>query len=175
LDDNFLTLFATNLFHYIEEDDRHGFAYTLEDDGYFLNNDLQFYKDKIVFKVNFNHIDHVVTVNDLVISRPQGLIENANVMDYLFKRPNQKIKLIKNSQLEVKGSENIIPRKTICKIINQLGFKGLASKIFFPSATNKLVEFRNPITVEELKRRGIKETLTLEDLFPDAVKRNKTN
>lgn len=170
-DEDFLINFANNLIDIMDSSGKQELVSTMGNDGYFLNENEQFYKDKVVFKLHYNLVDHLVRVNDLIVSNPDFSGENDNVIDYLFNHPNEEVK-IENGAMICEEEAMILLKKTPSKIINQLGFKNLASNIFFPGASRKMMQLRNPITVGELRKRGYSENLTLNDLFPEKFKGN---
>lgn len=86
----------------------------------------------------------------------------------MFNHPNEEIEIDKNVMI-CEDKAQIPLKKTPSKIINQLGFKNLASRIFFPSTSRKMMQLRNPVTLSELRKRGYAENLTVEDLFPSKV------
>lgn len=165
-DDDFFLKFTNNILELLDNDSKQVLSYVLKKDGYFLdeNNVL----DKIAFKVAYNPIDHVVTVNDLVVSRPDFSSSNDNVIDYLANHPNKAVK-IENEVMICEDDSRIPMNKTASKVINQLGFKNLAARIFFPGVSRQMIQFRNPITLSELRKRGYAENLALKDLFPDKI------
>ena len=166
-DTNFFIRFTSNLFELLDSGSKQELFYTLKKDGYSFDEDNKL--DKVVFRLNYNVVDHVVSVNDLVISSPDFSSENDQVMDYLFNHPNKEIRIV-DEEIICEEGEKIPLKKTPSKIINHLGFKNLASRIFFPGISSKMIQLRNPITLSELRKRGYDENLTLEDIFP-----NKTN
>jgi len=74
---------------------------------------------------------------------------NEQIFDYFFKNSNRKITL---DELQKSVDEPI--KRSLPKIVNELGFSGDLLRIFFNVSKNA-VEFRNPIRKSYLEKIGI--------------------
>ena len=102
-----------------------------------------------IYEIKFK--DGVILLNNLYISKPQYGSINYDFFDYVYKNPNKQHD-VKQLIVELGHSGN---KKTIYQILDDLGFKGNFKLLFFPKASTRFVEYRNPITAEHLKAADI--------------------
>lgn len=123
-----------------------------------LNNKLKekSKEDSVILKVTYR--DRKVRVNEIVIARPRFESENDLFIQFIINNPNKK--LSKQSFEKFKGEKMT---KKFEQIIKDLRFKGNIKKLFFPNISIKAVEFRNPVTAEDMFNNGIKD-IELADL-----------
>lgn len=82
-----------------------------------------------------------IMLNGILVANPHFESENEVFFDYVFNRPFERIKI---ADLERDTKHTIT--KPISNILADLRFTGSLKAIFFPNASSKAVEFRNPIT-----------------------------
>ena len=90
-----------------------------------------------------------ILLNNLVLARPEFGSENEIVFRYLFDNPNRPVKL---DELQKRMGDQAI-KKTLHKIVENLGFQGDLKDAFF-SVTKDSILFRNPIRKEDMKKLG---------------------
>lgn len=107
-----------------------------------------------IYEVKYSEITREITINNILLSKPDFYKENEVVFNYIYKRPKQRISIqsIKN---HVKTELDESMTKSIHKIVENLGFKGDLKQVFF-DVSSKGVYFRNPVTKDELDEIGIK-------------------
>lgn len=114
------------------------------------------YKDEeigenIAFKVIYSSYRKII-INGLEIKKLRMDSDN----DLFFKQIYDNA----NKETEVK----IPPNRTTHELINNIGFRKNAKKVFFQASGNKVL-FRNPVMKDDLVKLGLKD-ITLEKLFP---------
>lgn len=115
--------------------------------------ELQEKKDDIILELSYKN--RRVKINEIVIANPHFESENDYFATFILDGPCRKI--TKNDFEEYKrGKMN----KKFDQIINDLGFKGNIKKLFFPNISIKAIEFKNPITREDMKKAEI------DDIYP---------
>ncbi len=160
---------AGALYAISDGDGREGLECSFRKDGFELGADGDFRRIEIAFELAYcSDIDRVIRVNDHPIATLRLDSENDNVFEFLMKHPNTRHTL--NAGEIARG---IKVKKTLDDVVKNLGFKGDARKLFFPTATATDIELRNPITSGELKERGYSKDLTVEDLFPQILEKDK--
>lgn len=107
--------------------------------------------------VTFDPDTREVLCNETKISRPNFGSVNYLFIEYVARNPNTTIDK-KTLSKEVEGYTG--PNQ----ILSDLNFKGILRELFFPGASVEGVHFKNPITIEDLKKHKISETQ-----FHDAV------
>ncbi|MFA6048118.1 MAG: hypothetical protein WCV59_03775 [Parcubacteria group bacterium] len=172
LNKDFLLDLALNLYQSLDVKRKGMLQYAFKLDGLTIDKDELYNKNKIVFEVQYNNIDRVLRVNGKGITRPRFNRENDNVFSYIYEHPNRLLMVDANDKLE--GAVEVL--KSLDDVVKNLRFSRNARQLFFPKVSDKEIEFRNPITLGELKQRGFDENITIDDLFPDkklGTKRNK--
>jgi len=101
-----------------------------------------------ILKMTYDN--HKLKINEMVIARPHFESENDYFATYITNSSGGKLT---NSEF-VKFKNDKMAKK-FDQIINDLGFKGNIKKLFFPNISIKAVEFRNQITLEDMKKAGI--------------------
>ena len=171
MDNDFFQRIAMNLYKLSDNNRKQMLSYAFKLDGLVLDKDELYNKDKIVFSVQFNDIDRIIQVNGKIITRPRFNKENDNVFEYIFNHPNQILKVDNEDKLE--GAVEVF--KSLDDVVKNLQFSGQARQLFFPKVSDTEIEFRNPITLGELKQRGFDENITLDELFSKKKKGTKRN
>jgi len=120
----------------------------------------------VVFRVKYSDVDRVIRVNDRWIAQLRLNGENDNVFNYIYRNPNKLLRI--NDKDEI--APGIMVGKALDDIVKNLKFFGEARRMFFPKVGDKEIEFRNPITLKELKDRGFNEDITEDELFPKKLK-----
>ncbi|MDQ5943655.1 MAG: hypothetical protein QG675_423 [Patescibacteria group bacterium] len=107
-----------------------------------------------VYEVKYSETTREITINNVLISKPDFYKENEIVFGFIYKHPKQRIstKTIKD---HVKTELGKPMTKTLHKIIENLGFTGDIKQVFFDTSSEGIF-FRNPITKSELNDLGIK-------------------
>lgn len=164
-DNTFLIKFASHLLDFLEDVDKQYLLGTMRNEGYILDDKQEFISDKIAFEVKYSEIDRVLRVNGVEIARLRLNGENDTVFGYIYKNPNIELRIV-NDEI----ASGIPVLKKMDTIVKNLGFFGEARRLFFPKVNDGIVEFRNPITWREMKDRGFKSTLTIEQLFSKIFK-----
>jgi hypothetical protein len=100
-----------------------------------------YFKGDISYEVTYSEHTREIKLNNTTISKLNFDSTNSNFFEYIFKHPNE---LIKIAKIEEETAKDI--QKSIHQIIRTLGFKKELKKIFFPIATKDEVKFVNPIT-----------------------------
>lgn len=160
-DDNFLPMLATSLLNFGDDKKERLLISAMQSAGFILDKNKCFYeKDRIIYEVQYNDIDREIKVNGEFITHLQLNKENDLVFDYLFNHPNKKI-----TKGEIEDAVKIKLTKSLNDIVKNLKFYGMGRTIFFPSLTKTTIEFRNPITLHELKKRGIDPKKKIKELF----------
>lgn len=90
-----------------------------------------------------------ILLNNLVLARPEFGSENEIVFRYLFDNPNRTVTL---DELQKRMGDQPI-KKTLHKIVENLGFQGDLKDAFFSVAKDSIL-FRNPIRKEDMKKLG---------------------
>jgi len=106
-----------------------------------------------VLKMSYDN--HKLKINEIVIAKPHFESENDYFATYITTNPGKKL-----TSPEFAKFKNNKMTKKFDQIINDLGFKGNIKKLFFPNISIKAVEFRNQITLEDMKKAGI------DDIYP---------
>jgi len=163
LDNGFFNRLAMNLYQSLDAKGKKVLKDAFWRDGLVLEKEKLFNKDKIIFTVHYSDIDRVIRVNNKAIARPRLNNENDNVFAYIYDNPNKSLKVDGNDKLD--GKVEVL--KSLDDVVKNLQFFGEARRLFFPKVGNKEIEFRNPITLGELKNRGFDENITEDDLFPE--------
>lgn len=117
-----------------------------------LNNKLKekTKEDNIVLRVTYR--DRKVRVNEIVIAEPRFESENDLFIQFIINNPNKKIS--KSEFEKFKGQKMT---KKFEQIIKDLHFNKKIKKLFFPNISLLAIEFRNPITTEDMLNSGIKD------------------
>jgi len=110
-------------------------------------------EDNIVLKVTYR--DRKVRINEIVIAEPRFESENDLFIQFIINNPNKKI-----SKSEFEKFKGDRMTKKFEQIIKDLRFKAKTKKLFFPNISKSAVEFRNPITAEDMLNSGI------QDIYP---------
>lgn len=118
-----------------------------------LNSYLEEKEKTAVLKISYDN--HKLKINEIVIAKPHFESENDYFAAYITNNPGKKL----TNQEFVKFKNGKMTKK-FDQIINDLGFKGNIKKLFFPNISIKAVEFRNQITMEDMKKAGI------DDIYP---------
>lgn len=90
-----------------------------------------------------------ILINNLILARPEFGSENEIVFRYLFDNPNRTVTL---DELQKRMGDQPI-KKTLHKIVENLGFQGDLKDAFFSVAKDSIL-FRNPIRKEDMKKLG---------------------
>lgn len=90
-----------------------------------------------------------ILINNLVLARPEFGSENEIVFRFLFDNPNRTVTL---DELQKRMGDQPI-KKTLHKIVENLGFQGDLKDAFFSVAKDSIL-FRNPIRKEDMKKLG---------------------
>ncbi|MFA5184517.1 MAG: hypothetical protein WC456_03230 [Patescibacteria group bacterium] len=106
-----------------------------------------------ILKITYDN--HKLKINEIIIAKPHFESENDYFATYITNNPGKKL----TNQEFVKFKNSKMTKK-FDQIINDLGFKGNIKKLFFPNISIKAVEFRNQITMEDMKKAGI------DDIYP---------
>lgn len=167
-DEDFMLKLANRLYACIDNESKASLDYSLLGDGYRLESDGTFRKAKIVFQIFYSDADRVVRVNNLKLTTVQMEGENEQIFSFLLKHPN-----IRYTVNELREKYKITIKKSLDDVVKNLKFTGAAKKLFFPTSTASAIELRNPITDTELRERGFKESLVLEELFPSFAKKGQ--
>ncbi len=106
----------------------------------------------IVYKIIYTKQRQIILNDDTQIANPDFNSENDLVFSFLYENPHKRFT---KEQIEkaIGGKLN----KDFHKIIENLGFEGDTKKVFF-SVSKNAIEFRNPITKQDLQE--IKKPLT---------------
>lgn len=104
---------------------------------------------EIVYQISYTTAREILLDNKYQLAKPDFDSENDVVFDYLYKNPNKKI-----TRDEIEEQLKIELKKSLHKIVENLGFKGELKKVFFDVSKNS-IQFNNPITRECLKSLGI--------------------
>lgn len=124
---------------------------------YIDDNNLSSYlkekKDSVILKISYNN--HKLKINEIVITKPRFESENDYFATFIINNPNKVISVKEFSEYKREKMT-----KKFDQIINDLGFKGNIKKLFFPNISIKAVEFKNPITREDMEKAGI------DDIYP---------
>ncbi len=107
-------------------------------------------ENNIILKATYR--DRKVRINEIVIAEPRFESENDLFIQFIINNPNKKIS--KSEFEKFKGDKMT---KKFEQIIKDLHFKGKIKKLFFPNVSKPAVEFRNPITAEDMLNSGIKD------------------
>lgn len=100
-----------------------------------------------------------VILNDtLFLSSPNFNSENANFIEYIIEKPNQKL-----SKTDIEKELKTKLKKNFREIVRDLGFKGEISKLFF-DASKTAVQFRNYIPQTKLNEFGVMEEKLIEEM-----------
>jgi len=125
-----------------------------------LNSYLEEKEKTAVLKISYDN--HKLKINEIVIAKPHFESENDYFATYITNNPGKKL----TNQEFVKFKNGKMTKK-FDQIINDLGFKGNIKKLFFPNISIKAVEFRNQITMEDMKKAGI------DDIYPSDLPSKK--
>lgn len=125
-----------------------------------LNSYLEEKEKTAVLKISYDN--HKLKINEIVIAKPHFESENDYFVTYITNNPGKKL----TNQEFVKFKNGKMTKK-FDQIINDLGFKGNIKKLFFPNISIKAVEFRNQITMEDMKKAGI------DDIYPSDLPSKK--
>ena len=124
---------------------------------YISDNDLSSYleeKEKTaILKISYDN--HKLKINGIIIAKPHFESENDYFATYITNHSSGKL-----TNSEFVKFKNSKMTKKFDQIINDLGFKRSIKKLFFPNISIKAVEFRNQITIEDMKKAGI------DDIYP---------
>lgn len=104
-------------------------------------------RDSVILELSYSR--RKLKVNKITIANPDFDRENDHFATLIMDRPNSKITI--NSFEKYKGSKS---KKKFEQIVTDLGFKGNIKKLFFPNIS-KSIEFRNPITMDAIKKAGL--------------------
>jgi len=115
-------------------------------------NDLNVHEKGHSFAVDYNW-RREIKINGILLSKPDFCSKNDIAFSYIFKHPNSVIK------------REEIPdfSKSLLRVLDDLGFKGLIKDLFFPGSTKDVVSFVNPITNVQLKTMNLN-TLNVNDI-----------
>lgn len=106
-----------------------------------------------ILKISYDN--HKLKINEIVIAKPHFESENDYFATYITNHSGGKL-----TNSEFVKFKNSKMTKKFDQIINDLGFKRSIKKLFFPNISIKAVEFRNQITIEDMKKAGI------DDIYP---------
>lgn len=102
----------------------------------------------IVYKIKYSFQSREIILNDILIIKKLASFGNKDlIFDYLYKHPNQIIKLV---DLEKATKIRDID---LNKFVEKAGFKGDLRKIFF-KVSKDTIQFNNPISKEFLAEQG---------------------
>ena len=104
--------------------------------------------NEVIFTATYEN--RKLKINGIIISKPNFDSENDVFADYIFKHPNEKI-----TARDFENHKKNKMHKKFDVIIRDLGFYGNLKKLFFPNISIKAVEFRNPISRNDMKKAGI--------------------
>jgi len=104
--------------------------------------------DDIAYKVEYEPFSRKVSVNGIRLSQPNYESDNEKFIAYIIEHPNQKLKLD-----DVKKELGFLDTWDINKTLEVLGFTKEYRQAFF-SVGNGTVEFRNPLTKEQMQKFG---------------------
>ncbi|HOZ53216.1 MAG TPA: hypothetical protein PK142_00885 [bacterium] len=114
-------------------------------------------ENDIVLK--FTYKNRKVKINEIVIANPHFESENDYFAVFISNNSNKKITKT-DFEKHKRGKMN----KKFDQIITDLGFRGSIKKLFFPNISIKAVEFKNPITRDDMKKAEI------DDIYPSDFK-----
>lgn len=106
-----------------------------------------------ILKISYDN--HKLKINKIVIAKPHFESENDYFATYITNNPSGKL-----TSLEFTKFKRDKMIKKFDQIINDLGFKKNMKKLFFPNISIKAVEFKNQVTLEDMKKAGI------DDIYP---------
>ncbi len=106
-----------------------------------------------ILKISYDN--HKLKINEIVIAKPHFESENDYFATYITNNPGGKL-----TSLEFTKFKRDKMIKKFDQIINDLGFKKNMKKLFFPNISIKAVEFKNQVTLEDMKKAGI------DDIYP---------
>lgn len=105
--------------------------------------------NSIVYEIKYTKSREIILNNNFQLAKPTFNSENDLVFNFLISHPNV-IYSRKQIQEEIKQDIN----KEFHKIVENLGFKNDLKRVFFSISKNS-IEFRNPVTKEDLKSLGL--------------------
>lgn len=106
-------------------------------------------------------IDNKIWVNDrYLVGKPNFDQENELIFEYVFNNPDKDI-----TKQELEQKLEITIKKTLSKVINELGFTGEIRKAFFVKSSNKsIIRFRKVLTINDIVMGKINKELFIKEL-----------
>lgn len=104
---------------------------------------------EVVYRITYTGAREVLLSGVFQLAKPDFDSENDLVFNFLCQHPNEKFT---KEQVEEKVKVKLV--KSLHKIVENLGFTGDLKKVFFDVSKHS-IQFRNPVTSEDLRQLGV--------------------
>ncbi len=102
-----------------------------------------------VYEIRYSEKSREITINNFLLKKPDFDSENERFFTYVYANPNKRID---TKDLKAEG---VVLKKTIHKVIENLGFTTQLKAVFF-DVSKSSVRFKNPVSKSDLNEIAIK-------------------
>ena len=113
-----------------------------------------FSDEKIKYKLTYNPTERVLRLNGIPIAKPQYGSENAQFLSFFVAENNTGEQYVK-TLLAFMNKDKLTKRPT--QILGDLKIIGNIKTVFFPNASVRAIEYRNPITYTYAEKHELPE------------------